>query len=112
MDYKVLGHNIRDARKSLSLTQEQLAEKIDVSTVFISQIENGTRKPSLETLLKLSSSLGVKIDTLIDKSSDLSDNDDINRLNELLSMCSNKERRFVTEVANEMIIRLLGNRVI
>lgn len=39
MDYKLLGKNIKEARKSLKMTQEQLAEQIDVSTVFISQIE-------------------------------------------------------------------------
>ena len=37
MDYKLLGKNIKEARKSLKMTQEQLAEQIDVSTVFISQ---------------------------------------------------------------------------
>ena len=52
MDYKLLGKNIKEARKSLKMTQEQLAEQIDVSTVFISQIENGSRKPSLETIYK------------------------------------------------------------
>lgn len=112
MDYKLLGNNIRKARKSLKMTQEQLAEEIEVSTVFISQIENGTRKPSLETIYKLSTSLNVKIDTLINGMSESDTPQDIERLIELLSMCSNKERRFVTDISKEMIIRLLGDKVL
>ena len=67
MDYKLLGKNIKEVRKSLKITQEQLAEKIEVSTVFISQIESGARKPSLETVYKISGALKIKIDTLINK---------------------------------------------
>jgi len=50
MDYILLGRNIAKARTKNGLTQEQLAEKTDVSTVFISQIETSVRKPSLETV--------------------------------------------------------------
>lgn len=65
MDYKKLGKNIAIARNKNHLTQEQLAEKIDISTVFISQIETAVRKPSLETVYKLSSALNTTIDSLI-----------------------------------------------
>ncbi len=112
MDYKLLGKNIKEARKSLNMTQEQLAEKIDVSTVFISQIENGTRKPSLETLYKLSVSLNIKIDTLINSKEPSDTPEDIERLTELLSMCSSKERRFITDISKEMIIRLMGDKLL
>lgn len=52
MDYKLLGKNIKEARKSLKMTQEQLAEQIDVSTVFISQIENGSRSQAWNEFIK------------------------------------------------------------
>ena len=70
MDYKVMGENIKYIRRSSKLTQEELSEMIDVSTVFISQIENGARKPSLETVYKLSIALNTTMDDLV-KSHDI-----------------------------------------
>ena len=65
MNYTLLGRNIAAKRTKNGLTQEQLAEKINVSTVFISQIETAVRKPSLETIYKISLTLNTTIDTLI-----------------------------------------------
>ena len=112
MDYKLLGNNIREARKSLKMTQEKLAEKIEVSTVFISQIESGARKPSLETVYKISIALNIKIDTLINEKSESDTPEDIGRLIELLSMCSTNQRHFVTDISKEIIFKLIGNKVI
>jgi len=55
MDNREIGARIRLARRDAGLTQEKLAEKIGVSTVFVSQLESGSRAPGLETLVKLSS---------------------------------------------------------
>lgn len=65
MNYTLLGRNIAARRIKNGLTQEQLAEQINVSTVFISQIETAVRKPSLETIYKISLTLNTTIDTLI-----------------------------------------------
>ena len=54
MDNREIGTRIRLARRDAGLTQEKLAEKIGVSTVFVSQLESGSRAPGLETLVKLS----------------------------------------------------------
>lgn len=80
MDYIALGKNIAVARKARKLTQEQLAENIDVSTVFISQIETAVRKPSLETMYKLSQALGTSIDSLIDSNNNVALVNDIAKL--------------------------------
>ena len=65
MDYYCLGKNIKTARKAKFLTQETLAEKIDVSPVFISQLETGARMPSLETLCKIADVLKISLDKLV-----------------------------------------------
>lgn len=65
MDYKLLGQNIAKVRLENHLTQEQLAEKAEVSTVFISQIETAARKPSLETVVNIAHSLNTTIDVLL-----------------------------------------------
>lgn len=65
MNYELLGRHIREQRKEKRLTLEQLAEKLDVSTTFIGQIERAKGIPSLETLVKIANVLEVSIDSLL-----------------------------------------------
>lgn len=65
MDYKCLGNRIREERILNKMTQAGLAEKADISTNFLGQIERGEKIPSLETTVKISNSLNVTIDSLI-----------------------------------------------
>ncbi len=53
INYKILGKNIRYYRKQKNLTQEQLAESLELSVGFISQVERGIAKMSLDTLIDL-----------------------------------------------------------
>lgn len=57
MDYFDLGRRVKDLRRQQNMTQEELAEKIDVSASFLGHIERGTRIASLETLVKLCQAL-------------------------------------------------------
>ena len=52
MDNREIGTRIRLARRDAGLTQEKLAEKIGVSTVFVSQLESGSRAPGLCMVLE------------------------------------------------------------
>ena len=53
MNYKDLGRRIRMLRQKQQLTQERMAEEIDMSSSFLGHIERGTRIASLETLVKI-----------------------------------------------------------
>ena len=59
------GARIEAARKKKGLTQEELAERVSVSQSMINHIENGNKKPSLETAVALANELGVTLDSLI-----------------------------------------------
>lgn len=59
MNRKQIGKNIQIIRKERNITQEQLAEKVDVSKDHISHIETGSGKISLNLLLKLCAELSV-----------------------------------------------------
>ena len=48
-----IGRRIQQSREQAGLTQEELAERIDRSTQFISTIERGLAGPSLETVIHL-----------------------------------------------------------
>lgn len=57
MDSKIIGNNIRELRKKEHLTQAQLAEAIDKSTIHISHMENGLTNISIDCLLALCATL-------------------------------------------------------
>jgi y4mF family transcriptional regulator len=62
---QILGETIRAKRKKSDLSQEQLAEKANLSTVFISRVERGKESPSVDSLLKIAHALGVKVCDLV-----------------------------------------------
>lgn len=60
------GQLIKAARIKAGLTQGQLADKLNISFVNISQWENGARNPKIETLKKIADALGVEVWELAD----------------------------------------------
>lgn len=49
----ILGQNIRDIRKSINLTQEEFAEKLNLNPQFISQIETGRVGISIDNAINI-----------------------------------------------------------
>ena len=62
---KEIGIRIREQREQLRYTREQLAEKLDVSSKFIADIELGVKGVSLKTLVNLSTILDMNVDYLL-----------------------------------------------
>ncbi len=62
--YKQLGHNIKQKRKQLGLTQQQLADKMNISLNFMGKIEVAFSKPSLDTLIELANALETSVSDL------------------------------------------------
>lgn len=65
MDYAEIGQRIKKYRKLRKLSQEQLAEKVDISTTHMSHIETGVTKLSLQVLVDLSVALDTSTDSLL-----------------------------------------------
>ena len=61
MEQQALGKRIREERLKLNLTQERLAEDVNLSTAYIGQIERGERSLTLENLVAVANRLGVTI---------------------------------------------------
>ena len=70
MPYKDFGKRVKRHRKLAQLTQEKLAEKAGISIAFVGHIERGTRKCSVDTLIKLSKALKVSPNVLLQDSLD------------------------------------------
>lgn len=61
---KRLGNRIQKLRQQADLKQEQLAEKVRLSTKYIQFIETARRIPSLKALYRIANALGVKVSEL------------------------------------------------
>lgn len=112
MDYKKLGQRIREYRIKINMTQEALAEAASVSAVYISQIETGNRKPSLETVFKISIILNVSMDYLIKDSVIESSNGRMDELIALLKGRPEEEIALVTDTAKEMLKHIKNRYVL
>lgn len=64
MDFKKIGKKISDKRTLLGITQEELAEKVDFSTNYISNIETGIKSGSLIFYIKVANELKLSLDYL------------------------------------------------
>lgn len=65
LDMKETGRRIKQKRKELSMTQEKLAEQIDVSTHYIYEIESGMKTMSIYTLDAITHALQTSSDYLL-----------------------------------------------
>lgn len=62
-----LGKKIKQLRKLSGMTQEQLAEKLNVSRQALSKWENGTSTPDIESVVKISTLFQISLDELLYK---------------------------------------------
>ncbi|MCM1339959.1 MAG: helix-turn-helix transcriptional regulator [Muribaculaceae bacterium] len=62
--YKNLGKNIKSRRKELGLTQQDLADRLNLSLNFVGKIEVAFSKPSLDTLIEIANVLDTTVSEL------------------------------------------------
>jgi len=60
------GRRVRKARKSVGLSHEEHAHEADSNRTYISDVERGTRNPSIEVVERIAQALGVTIGSLLD----------------------------------------------
>jgi transcriptional regulator with XRE-family HTH domain len=84
MDYSLLGKRIREERLKMSLTQEKLAEEVNISTAYLGQIERGERSVTLDKLIPIAKRLGVTVDFLLADYIPVENDISLDRLHQLL----------------------------
>lgn len=62
---KELSKKIRQQRKKVGVSQEELASRVGISTVYMGYIEQGRNLPSLEVLSKIASALRIPLSDLV-----------------------------------------------
>ena len=106
VNYNSLGERIRIARTTKKLTQERLAEKIGVSTNFISQIERGISKMSVKSIVLIADALGTSVDSLLGRVTPIDKNlipGVAGEMYELLKKMSIAQRQFVLNHAKQLL---------
>lgn len=65
VDYVKFGERVKEERLKRYLTQEKLAEALDISTSYVGQIERGIRCPTMDTLVSIANVFELSIDYLL-----------------------------------------------
>jgi len=63
---KLIGMRIKEIRRSKGLSQEQLAEKADINSKYLSRMERGTENPTLDMFIKLADALEIEMWEMFD----------------------------------------------
>lgn len=98
MNYYEIGQRIRKFRKACNLSQEELAEKVGISTTHMSHIETGNTKLSLPVFVDIANVLCVQTDELL---YDVPQNTKTNmkeKINEVLDSCSLYEMYILLDI--------------
>lgn len=99
LDYNVIGQRIKQARLAKNLTQEDLAEKIDISVAFLSRVERGNSHINLKRLNQLCGLLDVSEGYILNGASSNSENYLEQEFSELLKQCSPEKQRLIYNIA-------------
>lgn len=93
-----LGSIIKQARIEEGLTQAQLAEKADISTRYLIDIENKNDIPSLKVFIALFRALRLSIDPFLYPGME-----ETEKLHQLLSQCNDKQITIITAMTKTML---------
>lgn len=110
VNYELIGRRIRELRLQQKITQERLAELIDMSVPYVSHIETAKKKPSLETLIRVSNALGITMDELLTGNQLHNPTDYQTDIDLLLAECSQNEKRLIFELIRSLRDILHTNR--
>ncbi len=106
MDYYKIGQKIRKFRKIQGLSQEELAEKIGISTTHMSHIETGNTKLSLSVFVDIANALNVQTDDLLNDR-DIVRTDRANKeLSEILETCTSEQLNVIADVVKAVVISI------
>ena len=99
LDYNIIGERLKKARIDKNMTQEKLAEQIDVSVAFLSRVERGTSHINLKRLTQICEILGVSEGSILNGVSSNSDNYLASEFNNILNSVSSDKQKLICKIA-------------
>ncbi|WP_049945238.1 helix-turn-helix domain-containing protein [Butyrivibrio sp. AC2005] len=109
INYKVVGKRIKTLRISRNITQEQIAYQINSSPSYISNIERGIKKPSLEKLVEIAEVLGVTVNDFIYNASEPYVIYESHELSDIISECTPDSQRMLLGSLTSIIKAVKGS---
>ncbi len=109
MDYRKLGKRIRQARRAMNYSQEQLAGEIEYSVPHISHVENAKTTLSIDFLIKASNALHVSADSLLCDSLDYASGIYQGEIMDVLEDCSIGELKIISQAVLDLKKNLREN---
>ena len=94
----LLREDIRKGRKNKKITQEELAEKLEVSPTHVKHIESGHRKPSIEILFEITKILNISLDGVVFSKNESARTDTRKEVDRLLDVSDEASLRFILSV--------------
>ncbi len=108
-DLKYIGNNIQLARLKMGLTQENLAEKCDVSTNYISSLERGITSGSIPLIINICNILNITPNFLFNRVIDIEKlNDNIDIIDPEILLYYSKLKSENKTFINQSTIHLYG----
>lgn len=98
VDYKAIGKRIKIARIRKGISQEETAEKSNISSRHMSNIETGRTKPSLPALIAIANALDTSVDNFLCDNIIKSDIIFKGEISKMLSDCDEYEVRIIAKV--------------
>lgn len=62
-----VGATLREFRLQAGLSQDELADRMDISSPYISMLESGRRYPSIEMIIRIAIAVEVRPGAILDK---------------------------------------------
>ena len=112
MNYKKIGKKIADKRILLGITQEELAEKVDSSANYISNIETGIQSGSLIFYIKVANELKLSLDFLFsDELPNLDTSEATNKeITEMIDILNKDEKQMANVFVKNIVQGLIELR--
>lgn len=99
LDYSIIGERLKKARIDNNLTQEKLAEKLDVSIAFLSRIERGSSHISLKRLSQICDILGITEGSILNGSSNNSNTYLSSEFDNILKNTTPEKQKLIYKIA-------------
>lgn len=99
LDYTIIGERLKIARTNSNLTQEKLAEKLDVSVPYLSRVECGDTRINLTRLNQICEILGVTEGEILNGASTTSSDYLSKDFADLFNNCSSEKVQLIYNIA-------------
>lgn len=103
LDYSIIGERLKKARLAKNLTQEQLAEKLDVSVAFLSRAERGNVKINLSRINQICDILNISISDILTGTASNSKDYLTDDFSNLLKNCPPDKIKLIYDIAKVII---------